>query len=260
MAHNLTMTGLSDVGRVRRRNEDSLRIVPDLGAALVADGMAGHPGGDVASRVAVESAVRRLRSLLPLPGEPVPEDISEVMRSAMARSVLGAHQAIRAEGVRDPRLDGMGTTLTGIVIDAPSGAYVIGHVGDSRAYRFRDGTLTQLTRDDTWVQRRIDEAQLTREEARGHRLGHILTQCLGLADPPVPQLLDDRVQARDVYLLCTDGLVGMLDDGDIVETLQGIAALDGGARALEAAADTLVSTARDRGGHDNVTVVLIGVM
>lgn len=255
----LTTTGLTDIGRVRKRNEDSLNLAPDLGVAVVADGMGGHPGGDVASRIAAEYAVRRLRSLLPVPGEALPNGIEEALRGAMAQSVLGAHHAVRAEGVRNPSLDGMGTTLTAMAVDLESGACAIGHVGDSRAYRLRGGGMVQLTRDDTWVQRRVDAGELTLEQARRHPFGHILTQCLGLAEAPEPQVLLDRVQPGDLYMLCTDGLVGMVEDPTLEATLASVAGHADPGPALEGAARELVEEAKRRGGYDNVTVVLVGV-
>jgi len=252
LGHNLTFTGLSDIGRVRKRNEDSLSLQPDLGVAVVADGMGGHPGGDVASRIAADTAARRLRALLPRGG--TQEDTAEALRSAMAQSVLGAHHAVRTEGVREPTLDGMGTTLTALAIDASTGKYAIGHVGDSRAYRYRDGALVQLTRDDTWVQRRVEADELTPEQARRHPFGHILTQCVGLEDAPEPQILTGLVQNGDVYLLCTDGLVGMLEDVDLKEILD-TRAREGG----EAVTTALVSLAKERGGFDNITVAVATV-
>lgn len=252
LGHNLTFTGLSDIGRVRKRNEDSLSLQPDLGVAVVADGMGGHPGGDVASRIAADTATRRLRVLLPQGG--TQEDTTEALRSAMAQSVLGAHHAVRTEGVREPALDGMGTTLTALAIDPATGKYAIGHVGDSRAYRYRDGTLVQLTRDDTWVQRRVEAAELTPDQARRHPFGHILTQCVGLEDAPEPQVLTGKVEAGDVYVLCTDGLVGMLEDADVKDILEAH-----GEEGAEAVASALVSLARDRGGFDNITVAVATV-
>jgi serine/threonine protein phosphatase PrpC len=252
LGHDLTFTGLSDIGRVRKRNEDSLSLQPDLGVAVVADGMGGHPGGDVASRIAADTAARRLRALLPRGA--TPEDTTEAMRSAMAQSVLGAHHAVRTEGVREPALDGMGTTLTALAIDRTSGRYAIGHVGDSRAYRFRDGALVQLTRDDTWVQRRVEAEELTPDQARRHPFGHILTQCVGLEDAPEPQILTGMVQGGDVYVLCTDGLVGMLEDVDLRAILE-TRSKDG----ADSVAEAMVSLAKERGGFDNITVAVATV-
>jgi len=253
LGHYLTFAGLSDIGRVRKRNEDSLSLQPDLGVAVVADGMGGHPGGDVASRIAADTATRRLRALLPLTADASPEDRTEALRSAMAQSVLGAHHAVRTEGAREPTLDGMGTTLTALAVDLDSGRYAIGHVGDSRAYRFRAGALLQLTRDDTWVQRRVEAEELTPDQARHHPFGHILTQCVGLEDDPEPQVLLGQVENGDLYVLCTDGLMGMLDENDLARELT----LHTG--DPEGAAAALVGLAKERGGFDNITVVIAEV-
>ncbi len=253
LGHYLTFAGLSDIGRVRKRNEDSLSVLPDLGVAVVADGMGGHPGGDVASRIAADIASRRLRALLPVGADAPPQDRAEALRSAMAQSVMGAHHAVRAEGERQPGLEGMGTTLTALAVDAESGRYAIGHVGDSRAYRFRDGGLSQLTRDDTWVQRRVEAAELTPDQARRHPFGHILTQCVGLEEDPEPQVLLGQVTDGDLYVLCTDGLMGMLEEDDLARVLAGHTG------DPEGAVGELVALARERGGFDNITVIVAEV-
>jgi protein phosphatase len=261
LGHRITITviGRSDIGRIRNRNEDSISLVPELGIAVLADGMGGHPGGDVASRIACETASEHLRHRLPFaPGLDV-EDVEERLSRTMAESVLWAHNAVRSEGAKDAVLEGMGTTLTAFASDPESGVYVIGSVGDSRAYLLRDGDLRQLTRDDTWVQQRVDAADLTPEQARRHPFGHMLTQCIGLATPPDPHVVTGRLKPGDRFLLCTDGLTGMLSDEEIREAL-----LDGGGEAAAAdpgqhVLETLVAGANDAGGHDNVTVALVTV-
>lgn len=251
--HLSTVVGHSDVGRARSRNEDSLALLPDRGVAVVADGMGGHPGGDVASRIAAETASRVLKDAL-RPGL----DAQEVM----LRSVLEAHEAIRTEGEREPTLDGMGTTITAFAVDPVSDMFVLGHVGDSRAYLFRAGTLTQLTKDDTWVQERIDAQQLTPEQARRHPFSHLLTQCLGLEDTPVPHITQGVVEIGDVYLLCTDGLVGLVEDRTLEEILgRELGANGAGADAAhrEPVVRALVDAANDAGGYDNITAVLVTI-
>lgn len=263
MSYRVTLSGVSDIGRVRKRNEDSMSLVPSLGIAVIADGMGGHPGGDVASRVAAaavaSSLERHLTSGTPGDGghSTEPHGIAAGMDRAMVQSVLSAHQAVRAEGEGKPELAGMGTTLTALVVDPASGMLTLGHVGDSRAYRLRAGSLARLTTDDTWVQSEVDAARLTPEQARGHPFGHVLTQCLGLEDEPYPHVLTARAEVGDVYMLCTDGLAGLMDDADILTTLLGeLSAADDAGRA-EAAARTLVQEAKERGGYDNVTVVIV---
>ena len=160
---SLSVNGSSDIGKVRQRNEDAIALDAEKGIVVVADGMGGHPGGDVASRIAAEVAVEHLgaaaRGLLP------DGDFVATMLAAAERAVLEAHEKIRARGALEPELDGMGTTLTAVAVDPRSGRWVVGHVGDSRAYRMRDGSLEQLTRDDTWVQQQIDSGVLKPEAA-----------------------------------------------------------------------------------------------
>jgi len=253
------LTGLSDIGQTRSRNEDSIAILRDAGVTVVADGMGGHPSGDMASRVAAATAATFLYDRIG-PHLDRSQDVVVQLRSAMAASVLAAHEAIRSEVANDPELNGMGTTVTALVLDEVSHAYAIGNVGDSRAYLVRGRTLTQVTRDDTWVQDRVDAGELTLEQADRHPFGHILTQCVGLEDPPVVRVIDGTTQPGDVFLLCSDGLVGMLDDGKIEHLL--IEALSKGATqaSIDAAAHALVSAANEAGGFDNITVSLAAVL
>jgi protein phosphatase len=254
--HQPTVFGLTDVGKTRTRNEDSWASAGN-GVAVVADGMGGHPGGDVASRIAADTTARILgeelaRTVGPTEGRP------ERLSAAMHRSVLSAHEAIRARGEAEVELDGMGTTLTAIVVDAESDTFVLGNVGDSRGYRFRGGELTRLTKDDTWVQERIDARQLTHEQARRHPFAHLLTQCLGLEDAPKARITHGSVEPGDVYLLCSDGLVGMIPEAEIVRILEdGLHTPSPAARASTLAA--MIDAANEAGGYDNITAVLVTI-
>lgn len=249
MSDTIAIAGRSDVGKVRRRNEDSYAVFPDLGIAVVADGMGGHPGGDVASRIAAEAAARALADAV---REGVTGDgFTERFRAVMREAVLMAHGDIREEGRANPELDGMGTTLTAMVVEPETGAWIIGHVGDSRAYRLRDGELRQLTRDDTWVQDQIDRGDMRPESARLSPYAHLLTQCVGLEDEPTPQILDGASRGGDAYLLCTDGLVGMLDDHEVARIL-GDGTPEPGDRLR-----ALIEAANEAGGHDNITAALL---
>jgi PPM family protein phosphatase len=252
------VVGLSDVGKTRTRNEDSLSLVPELGVAVVADGMGGHPGGDVASRIAASTAARALTEELGA-STSRHEDAASQLSMAMRRSVIRAHQEIRAEGAREPELDGMGTTITALVVDPETDVYVLGHVGDSRAYRFRGGRLTQLTRDDTWVQERVEAQMLTVEQARRHPFAHLLTQCLGLDEAPAPHILQGSVEVGDAYLLCTDGLVGMVEDEQLEQILVRELGENGRGEAGEGALQALLDAANEAGGYDNITAVLLTI-
>lgn len=260
MTYRVTFAGVSHIGRIRTRNEDTMSLVPGLGIAVVADGMGGHPGGDVASQLAATTVAAALERFLTAgngSGTADPHGTAGRMDRAMVQSVLSAHEAVRTHGEGRPELTGMGTTLTALVVDRSTGMLAVGHVGDSRAYRLRRGKLFPLTRDDTWVQAQVEAARLTPEQARSHPFGHVLTQCLGLDDAPYPHVFTATAEGGDVYMLCTDGLVGMMDDEEILGTMTAALAAASGDERGEAAARALVQEANDRGGHDNVTVVMV---
>ncbi len=248
--------GQTDVGRVRERNEDSFALVPELGIAVVADGMGGRPGGDVASRIAVEVTVEGVSVAL---GQAASSgSFAEAMADRMRSIVMDAHDRIREQVDRDAALEGMGTTLTAIALDPTSEEWVVGHVGDSRAYRLREGGLTQLTRDDTWVQEEIDAGRMPPSASRYSPFAHLLTQCLGSDDRPEPQLVAGRSAPGDTFLLCTDGLVGMVED-DRVRTLLLRHITGNGQAEPGGAVEALIEAANEAGGRDNITAALIHV-
>lgn len=234
--------GRSDVGRVRPTNEDAFAVLDGEGIFLVADGMGGHAAGEVASRIAVEEIVVALR-------EADPAD----RRGALVEDAIQrANARIVAEADRDPRHRGMGTTVTVLCVDAQSGRYTIGHVGDSRAYRFREDRLELLTRDHTWVQLQVEAGRLSPQEARVHPYSSVLMQALGTHEALQPDLLEGCARAGDLYLLCSDGLTATMDDGDLKRMLRRGADATPGALA-----EALVQEANERGAPDNVTVIVV---
>src|SRR5688572_11452321 len=154
-----SVAAASDRGRSRTRNEDAHLVDGSTGLIVVADGMGGHPAGDVASAVAVEEVARQLRD----PASP------ERLGERMLQAVLRADARVRDVGSSDPARHGMGTTLTALFAPPGTGRVVIGHVGDSRAYLFERGRISQLTRDHSWIEQQIATGALTRDEAHGHR-------------------------------------------------------------------------------------------
>jgi serine/threonine protein phosphatase PrpC len=242
----------SDVGRARQRNEDSVRIDALLGIAVVADGMGGHPAGDQASQIVADEVFARLKGFL-TPDSNGRISTSDVGRR-MAEAVKKADQTVRSAGREDRTLEGMGTTLTALVIEPRNEHYVIAHVGDSRAYRFRGGRLDLLTRDHTWVWEQVEAGRITKEQAWSHPHGNIITQAIGVDAPAEPDVIESLAMAGDVFLLCSDGLSGMIRDARIEEL---IAAHIGA--GLEAVADALVQAANAEGGKDNITVALLAV-
>jgi protein phosphatase len=251
MTLSVRIAALSHVGRRRPRNEDAVALDTPHGLLIVADGMGGHPGGDVASRLAVEEAMTVLGSRLATGhGEGSHAEGGD----PMVEAVLSADQRIRAEGARHPSLAGMGTTLTALHVDAPRRRWTIGHVGDSRAYRFRDGHLEQLTRDDSWIQVEVESGRLTEREARSHPWASLLLQAVGLEEPPLPAVLEGEALPGDVFLLCSDGLLAHLTCEELA-TILGRRLPSG----LHATAAALVDAANAGGGIDNITVGLLEV-
>lgn len=231
--------GITDQGRVRARNEDALLQRPERGLFAVADGMGGHAAGDVASRIAVDVLDEHT---LAAGGDPGLDEI--------AAAIDAAHEAILKAARAESQLQGMGTTLTALRV-RPDGTCLIGHVGDSRAYRLRGGALEQLTRDQTWVQEQVEAGALTPSQARGHPFSAVITCALGIEDVElrIQKIRPDAVPG-DLFLLCSDGLTARLDDDDLADLLAGRDDLDDAAR-------TLVDAANAAGGPDNITVALV---
>ncbi|MEV8338121.1 protein phosphatase 2C domain-containing protein [Leucobacter sp. NPDC077196] len=228
----------SHVGMVRSNNQDSAFAGDYI--YLVADGMGGHAGGDVASAIAAKAMAE-----LDVPPTGSPEATTNVLRTA----ILDTNTKLRST-VRDrPELAGMGTTFTGFI--PVEDQLAIGHIGDSRLYLLRDDTLRQVTKDHTFVQRLVDSGKITEEEAKIHPRRSVLMRVLGDVDssPQVDTQVVDT-QPGDVWLLCSDGLCGYVDDVDIEKILRRRSTLQGGV-------DALIDKSLSHGAPDNVTVVLV---
>jgi PPM family protein phosphatase len=220
----------TDIGRVRERNEDSILVEPPL--YVVADGMGGHRGGQVASQVALETL----------------EELAAEGGGSLSDHVHRANRAVWDRSVEDERLSGMGTTLTAAQVDGASA--LIAHVGDSRAYLLRDGELRQLTADHTLVARMVKSGEITEAEADVHPHKNVLTRALGTdeeveVDEDTVALLDG-----DRLLLCSDGLTGMVTEDQIQAILEN-------SDRPQQAADRLVKAANRAGGIDNISVVVL---
>ena len=226
----------TDTGRQRNANEDSLFTKAPL--FVVADGMGGAQAGEVASKAAVESFEHDLPAAPPL--------------RLLEETIEGANRTIHELARKDPNLAGMGTTTTAAIVDLEAEEVAIGHVGDSRAYRYRGGRFEQLTRDHSLVEEMRRKGQLTDEQAEDHPQRSIITRALG----PEPEVQVDLqtvpAQDGDVFLICSDGLTTMLDDEDIARILDR-------ATSLQAAVRALVDEANRAGGRDNITVVAFRV-
>ncbi|RXZ77017.1 Stp1/IreP family PP2C-type Ser/Thr phosphatase [Paenibacillaceae bacterium] len=235
----------SDIGRIRLVNEDRASVeLLDSGVtlAIVADGMGGHQAGDVASQLAVE-AFRE--ALCHTAAETDIDSAKQVMRQA----ILQANEVVYDMASQNEQYHNMGTTVVAAMLFAEQA--IIGHIGDSRAYKMRDSALTRLTEDHTLVNELVKNGQISPEEAANHPRRNVLTRALG-TDQQVE--VDVRVvpwKAEDLLLLCSDGLSNMLTEEQMLETLQ-IEELN-----LDEKADRLVELALHAGGDDNITVVLL---
>jgi PPM family protein phosphatase len=220
----------TDIGQVREGNEDSYLIVEPLYA--VADGMGGHRGGEVASSMALETV----------------QGMFERREGSLAEQVAEANRAVFDRSQSDRKVSGMGTTLTAAQLDGNRVHLV--HVGDSRAYLLRGGELTQITEDHTLVHRMVVEGEISEEEAETHPHRSILTRALGVDQNIQVDEGDLEVAPGDRLLLCTDGLTGMVPEGEIREIL--LESLD-----PQEAVDKLVKVANRAGGIDNITAVIL---
>lgn len=243
----------TDVGPVREQNEDAFLVEIDSGLFAVADGMGGHAAGEVASSIAVDT-VREILLGNPDPEETMLaeqdiEDRSDELRERLRYAMNQSSVRIRREIERRPAYAGMGTTLVVVVIDDDQAH--LAHVGDSRAYLYRDGRLTRLTRDHTVVQQEVDAGRLTPELARIVPHKNILTKSVGFHGPVDPDTSTRALAPGDVFVLCSDGLTDPLEDAAIEEVCR--------RTHPEDLAQTLVQEALRRGGDDNVTAVVVVV-
>ncbi len=245
--------GLTNAGQVRPSNQDAYAIEDDLQLWIVADGMGGHPGGDVASRSAVEALTASIRAEARLKAQPELGANEPAQRETeLRRAIAASNHAIRQLALQRSELTGMGTTVVALRIAGdPIAHATVAHVGDSRAYLLRGRTLTAVTKDHSLVEDYVRVGLLSPEEALVHPLRHVLTRALG-TDPQVEaDICTFVLEPSDRFLLCSDGLTKMLDDAHIVEILLRAD------RSREPACRALIRAANDRGGIDNTTVVVV---
>lgn len=234
-------TGLTDVGLLRTVNQDDYYIDPEGRFFIVADGMGGHAGGQEASRLATQAIQSHLEAHW---------DTSDSSSVILEQALLEANQAILQDQRRHPERSDMGTTAVVVIFrDADP---LCAHIGDSRLYRLRGSKLEQITEDHTWVALAMRMGEITPDQARHHPWRHVLAQCLGREELRQIDIQSFRVQPGDRLLLCSDGLTEELSDQIIASHLKSI-------RACEKAAETLVDAAKEHGGRDNITVVVVMV-
>jgi serine/threonine protein phosphatase PrpC len=232
----------TDVGRKRTHNEDYFGYFKTSGEilAIVADGMGGHASGEIASRMAVD-IINEIYSK-----ERADKDGLEALESAFQV----ANFTILQKSFEQEGLNGMGTTATALVLEDDQA--LVGHMGDSRAYLFRDATVSQLTKDHSLVERMVDQGLLNREEANRHPQRNVIYKTLGVnMDGEVDLLGPIPIRINDIFLLCSDGLTNLVTDQELLEIVT--------KESPQTACETLIQLANQRGGHDNITVQILKV-
>jgi protein phosphatase len=240
-------------GMVRAHNEDSLGVVPELGLAILADGMGGYNAGEVASGIAVSLLQTELRQLLEKtdPSEPHPKTGELAGVSILREHILRANTSVFHAAQSQPQYAGMGTTL--VVALFCDNRVVVAHIGDSRLYRLRGEVLEQITKDHSLLQEQLESGMISKEEARVSQHKNLVTRALGIDARVEPEIHSYDVKRDDVYLLCSDGLNDMVPDEEIRLSLMTLQS------DLKLAAAQLVQAANDNGGRDNVSVILVKV-
>lgn len=245
MPFHVSACGLSDVGLVRRKNEDVWAMVPDQTLYLLADGMGGHRSGDVAARETVAALTRLLADKLGDKERPIYEVASEIRLA-----VEEANRIVYQMGKSSEQLKGMGTTLCCVHVHHEGVIYA--HVGDSRIYRLRDGELEQITEDHSLLRELVAAGQIRDENAGDFVYKNIITKALGTEPIVEPSIGVSELQMGDIFLLCSDGLSDLINKDELEVILAAYPAIDD-------AAAQLITEAKARGGHDNITVVLINI-
>ena len=236
---NIEFVGKTDVGLIRGNNEDAFVVNDRASYCLVADGMGGAAAGEMASQIFAQTADEVFSGCMPGSEQEAIDRVQETFRNANDR--------ILAHAVEYPEHQGMGCTAE-VLVFTGSG-FVVGHMGDSRTYRFRQGILKQLTKDHSLVQDQIDQGIITEEQARTHSMRNVILRAVGVRPSPALDTLRGPVYPGDLFLLCSDGLTDMVEDIQISQVLglQGDVTLK---------SEHLVDLAKKAGGKDNITVVL----
>ena len=241
--------GKSDTGQVRKRNEDSFLISEELNLYAVADGMGGHAGGEMASRLAVETLERQISSADLADADSQGVSAEDAAGRELRQAVEEAGRAIFDLAEEDDTLAGMGTTLTALMLY--DGRAYLAHVGDSRAYLLRDNSLRQMTLDHTWIEEQVRSGFLTREEAEQSSLKHVVTRSVGFERDVVVDVLAMPVIAGDCFFLCSDGVSNHFADSEFLALFNRgfYSQLPG----------MLITNGNKRGGEDNMTAVVVYV-
>jgi protein phosphatase len=249
---SVEVAGKTDVGCVRTNNEDSFGYDAGLGVFVLCDGMGGQAAGEVASELSVATVLSYLRQTAGKGEEPVFDPTGEFSEDAHAlwSALQAANRTIRDAIAADATRSGMGTTIVAALVRGSNVA--LAHAGDSRIYLIRDHVVEQLTKDHSLVMEQVRRGLLTLEEAAQSPIQNIITRALGAAETVEPDLSDHELMAGDTLLLCSDGLTRHLSDDQIL-------AIATDASSLEEACDDLIASAKDAGGSDNISCLLVRV-
>ena len=252
---DIEFAAVTDIGKIREKNEDNVLISSALGLGVVADGMGGHSAGEVASSIAVSVLAETIRKInntqLQIPDSFLPKlDLSE-RKMLMAANLANA--AIYSTAQSSDIYKMMGTTLTGILLESDCATAV--HVGDSRLYLFREGKITQITTDHSLAMEHVRRGLLSKEEADRSKIQNVLTRAMGIKKNIEFDLLRFPVKTGDIILLCSDGLYKGLHESDITEVLT-----SGKDLSIVKLCKRLVHVANDKDGQDNISAVLIKIL
>jgi serine/threonine protein phosphatase PrpC len=246
----------TDRGLVRSGNEDACGQDAALSIFVVCDGMGGAAAGEVASALAVQSILDHWKKSSEKKPASKSADSDTAIRTRLRAAINNANDSIHKKASRDAKLHGMGTTAVVLHLDAGGQAW-LAHVGDSRCYRFRGGTLLQLTLDHSLVEEQVRMGQMTAEQAENSPFRNVITRAVGAGEHVEADIMPVDTVAGDVYLLCSDGLTRELSDEAITKILS--ARLKKSAKSLDDASGELIRTANEHGGRDNITCILVRV-
>ena len=246
----ITIMGMTDTGIVRNKNEDAIGYDSVLGTVVLADGMGGHRGGEIAATMTVDTIIHQLQQNLPAisPGEVDSESGFSLESICIQDAVVAANELVYKTAEANPEHKGMGTTI--VVLQFYNNSFSLAHIGDSRCYRLRANKFEQITKDHSLLQELIDRGFYTPEEARNSMNKNLVTRALGIDPVVMPDIQEDIVLKNDIYLLCSDGLTDLVEDEDIYYTINKFSA------NLEEAAKQLITKANQNGGKDNISVML----
>jgi len=244
------LAGLSDVGMHRTHNEDTIGSDPQLGLAVLADGMGGYKAGEVASAIAVNLVIEEVRQGVHRIGRSEVDDATGLYRETLLlkEAIDKANRTIHQTAKSQPQCKGMGTTLVSVLFY--DDRMTVGHVGDSRLYRMRGDVFEQITVDHSLLQELVDKGFYTPDQARESLNKNLVTRAVGIEEEVKPDLQEEPVEPGDTFLLCSDGLSDLVTDGEMHSTLKEYG------HNLEEAASVLVRMANENGGKDNVSVIL----